>query len=87
MVVVAVTVLAGALSLLSVVVALIKYQYISLTVSTSIFELFMFPDVLYQYTPPLFFKGPQWKLSYPAFLLYPCPIALYGELFKDNFKL
>ena len=31
----------------------------------------MFPFILNQYTPPLFFKGPQWK-SFKTFLCYPC---------------
>ena len=50
---VAVTVLAGALwslLILVAVVALIKYQY-----------YLLYPVILYQYTPPLFLKGPQWK--------------------------
>ena len=46
----------------------------------------MFPVVLYQYTPPLFFKGPQRKQSYTASLCYPCHRTLW-RTFLPQFSL
>ena len=51
---------------------------ISLTMSTSVFELFIYFLLFYINIPHhYYFKGPQWKYSYIAYLSYPCHCTLW----------